>query len=51
MTAPSDGVVDNPDLYAVRDDLKKSIREGKKALKIVETTIADMEAANETQSD
>ena len=51
MTASTDSVVDNPNLHAVRDDLKKSIEEGQKALAIVESAIAKMEDKNETQFD
>ena len=51
MTASTDGVVDNPNLHAVREDLKKSIEEGQKALAIVESAIAKMEDKNETQFD
>lgn len=51
MSTSTDGVVDNPNLYAVREDLKKSIEEGQKALAIVEDVIAKMEDKNETQFD
>jgi hypothetical protein len=44
-----DSVVDNPDLYVVRSELRQSIEDGQKALAIVDQAIAEMEGANETR--
>ena len=46
----TDSVVKNTDLYVARDNLVASLKDGEKALALVNETISGTEKENETRS-